>query len=650
MDEQMEENSRNIVMKTLLFGLMIMESVSAFAQTRPDIVVENFEGNGYGKWTVTGEAFGTAPARGTLPNQMPVSGFRGRGLVNSFFRGDGTTGTLTSPPFRIERKFLAFLIGGGKSEQTVMNLLLDGKRVRTSTGPNDKPGGSERLNWQAWDVQELEGKTVQIQLVDNATGGWGHISADEIIMTDENPIQEIKTAPLYGETYRPQFHFTAERKWLNDPNGLVYYGGEYHLFFQHNPQSTEWGNMTWGHAISPNLIHWKQRQHALLPDNLGTMFSGSAVVDWNNTSGFGTPDSKEKPLVAIYTAAGGTSPESKGQPFTQCIAYSNDKGRTWTKYAGNPVLKHIAGENRDPKVVWHEPSRQWIMALYLQGNEFAFFASPNLKDWTLLHKMNVPGTDECPDFFEMPIEGKPNERKWVWTAANGKYLVGSFDGKIFTPETPLQQPDFGLNFYAVQSYSDIPAKDGRRIQIAWMRGGEYPQMPFNQQMSFPCEMTLRETPDGLRVFRLPVREIKTLQGKPHRWRNVNVSAGVNPLSELKGDLWDIQAEFELNGAEEVGFTVGGETVAYSVKDKKLSALGGSAPLEPENGRVKIRILADRTSLEVFGNDGRVSLSSCFVPRVREQALGIHAVGGTAKLLSLTIYPLRSAWDIGASGR
>src|SRR5207249_4140580 len=251
------------------------------------------------------------------------------------------------------------------------------------------------------------------------------INVDDIIMTDENPTEEIKTAPLYAETYRPQFHFTAQQNWHNDPNGLVYYKGEYHLFFQHNPFGINWGNMTWGHAISRDLVHWEQIANAIEPDRLGTIFSGSAVVDWKNTAGFQT--GKEKPLEAIYTAAGDTSPESKVQPYTQCIAYSNDRGRTWTKYAGNPVLKHIVGGNRDPKVVWHEATHRWILALYLDGDKFAFFSSPDLKNWAHLHDINVPGCGECPDFFEIPVEGNKTERKWVWTAANGHYLVGTFD-------------------------------------------------------------------------------------------------------------------------------------------------------------------------------------------------------------------------------
>lgn len=629
----------------LILSIVLLACASsAHAQKRADIVFEDFEGKDYGRWTATGTAFGRGPAQGPLPGQMAVSGFHGHGLVNSFTGGDTATGTLTSPEFKIERRFVAFLIGGGMhAGSTCINLLIDGKVVRTATGPNDRAGGTERLDWKAWDVRELEGQTARIEIVDRETGGWGHINVDDITQTDESPVEEIKTSPLYGETYRPQFHFTSNKNWLNDPNGLVFFKGEYHLFFQHNPMGIEWGNMTWGHAVSTDLMHWKQLPNALTPDALGTMFSGSAVVDWHNTSGFQAAGSKTPPLVAIYTAAGGTSPESKGQPFTQCIAYSNDEGRTWTKYSGNPVVKHVAGENRDPKVVWFAPTRSWIMALYLDGSQFAFFSSPNLKEWTLLQKLDVPGTSECPDFFPLAVTGKPGVEKWVWTAANGHYLVGTFDGHKFTPETDLRQVDFGGNYYAVQSYSDIPEKDGRRIQIAWMTGGSYPQMPFNQQMSFPCTLTLHETSDGLRLFREPVAEISRLHEASHTWRSLTVSPEDNPLHGLKSELWDIQAEFEPGTATEIGLTVRGEAIVYDVQKKTLTCLGHTAPLDLEGGKLKLRILADRTTLEVYGNSGRVSLTSCFLPRPKEQELGLHIVGGKAKLLHLVVAPLRSAW-------
>src|SRR5436190_8547796 len=373
-----------------------------------------------------------------------------------------------------------------------------------------------------------------------------------------------EAASAYDEKYRPQFHFSPRKGWTNDPNGLVFYKGEYHLFFQHNPFDTKWGNMTWGHAVSTDLVHWKQLANALEPDRLGTMYSGSAVVDEYNTAGF--QKGAEKTLVCIYTAAGSSSPESEGQPFTQCIAYSNDRGKTWTKYSGNPVLRHMAGRNRDPKVVWHAPTRNWIMALFLEGNTFRFLSSPDLKTWTKLHDIVVPGCAECPDFFEMAVEGEPGVTKWVWTAANDYYLVGDFDGKRFIPEVMTSQGSFGENYYAVQTYSGLP--DGRRVQIGWMKGGQYPGMPFNQQMAFPYELKLRRLGGVLKLCSMPVREIESIQHEPKRWADLDLKPGENPLADLSGDLWDIQAEFDPGTAAEVGFELRGRTVTCKVTNPK----------------------------------------------------------------------------------
>ncbi len=445
----------------------------------------------------------------------------------------------------------------------------------------------------------------------------------------------------YNEAYRPQLHFTARKNWLNDPNGLVFYEGEYHLFFQHNPAGREFGEMAWGHAVSRDLVHWQQLPHALLPDVRGPVWSGSAVVDWDNTSGLGSPG--EPPLVALYTAAGGKSPESEGRDFTQCLAYSLDRARTWTKYAHNPVLPHITGENRDPKVVWYAPTRRWIMALYLDGDRFGLFASPDLKAWTPLQTLTLPECDECPDFFEMPVQGHPSEHRWVFTAANGRYLVGAFDGQTFTPEGGVLPTDYGANFYAVQTFSDVPRADGRRIQIAWMRGGDYPQMPFNQQMSFPCELTLHRTPDGLRLHRLPVRELAGLYGTGQQWHDLPLAPGDNPLQALSGDLWDVEAELEIGTATALRLRVRGEDVRYDVSAQTLAMLGRTAPLKLDGHRLTLRLLVDRPSLEVFGNDGQVSVTSCFLPPPDDHSLALMADGGTAKIISLTLHPMRSAW-------
>jgi len=221
--------------------------------------------------------------------------------------------------------------------------------------------------------------------------------------------RRIPRGGLYNEKYRPQFHFTPRENWTNDPNGLVYYKGEYHLFFQHNPSGINWGNMTWGHAISKDLMHWREVRDAIEPDELGTIFSGSAVVDWNNTSGLQT--GKENVLVAFYTAAGKFAKPEK--PFTQCIAYSNDRGRTWVKYKGNPVIGNMKDDdNRDPKVIWYEPAKRWIMALFLDaGDEFALLSSEDLKKWDVIQYLMLPRARECPDFFELPVDGNPRNTR-----------------------------------------------------------------------------------------------------------------------------------------------------------------------------------------------------------------------------------------------
>ena len=204
-------------------------------------------------------------AHGTLAGQMEVNGFLGRGLVNSYLKGDGTVGTLTSPEFRVERPFINFLIGGGNHPgETCLNLLIEGKTVRSSTGAD-----SEHLEWETWDVADLAGKTAQIEIIDKNTGGWGHILVDQIVQSSARKAAPPESAPLYHEWLRPQFHFTAAKNWLNDPNGLVFYKGEYHLFFQHNPSGITSGNLTWGHAVSADLLHWKQLDNAIGPDELG---------------------------------------------------------------------------------------------------------------------------------------------------------------------------------------------------------------------------------------------------------------------------------------------------------------------------------------------------------------------------------------------
>lgn len=452
-------------------------------------------------------------------------------------------------------------------------------------------------------------------------------------MTEASSASSSESA-LYQERYRPQFHFTAQRNWLNDPNGLVYFAAEYHLFFQHNPTGREWGNMHWGHAISPDLVHWTELPLALTPDEHGPVFSGSAVVDWQNSSGLG--DGIEPPLVILYTGA--------GNPEVQCLAYSRDRGRTWQRDVGNPVVPHLTPGNRDPKVICHALTERWVMVLYVREDEvdgIRFFTSPNLREWAM--HCRIDGYYECPDLFELPLEGQAGETRWVLLGADGEYQVGAFDGETFTPETPKLPGDWGANFYAAQTYSDIPAEDGRRIQIAWMRGGGYPGMPFNQQMSFPCVLTLHATEAGPRVFRWPVQEIESLRGAPFSLRDQPLPPGENPLASVSWHLVDLRLEVEPGAANALELSLNGATLRYSVADGTLTCMDRTVHLPLRNGRLQLRVLLDRTSIEVFENSGELSITSCFLPNVPEPALGITAQGGVAQILSLDAFPLRSAW-------
>jgi fructan beta-fructosidase len=443
---------------------------------------------------------------------------------------------------------------------------------------------------------------------------------------------------LYRETHRPQFHFSAQKNWINDPNGLVYYEGEYHLFFQHNPESVVWNNMTWGHAVSADLVHWTQLEHALFPDELGTIFSGSAVVDWHNTSGF--QEGGEPPLIALYTSAGAHAPDPV--PFTQSLAYSNDRGRTWTKCADNPVLGHIEGANRDPKIVWHDATGQWLMALYLDGSRYVLYGSADLRQWHHLCDLDLPGVSECPDLFELPVDGDWSNTRWVYWGASGGYLLGHFDGTTYVPETDVLHAESGPNGYAAQTWSDVPQVDGRRIQISWMRGGKYPAMPFNQQMSFPVELTLRTTSDGVRLCRTPVREIELLYGDETCRRDVLLEPG-EPVVPDAGELLEIRCDLVPDKAEAVIARIRGIDLRYDAREHRLSFLEASVRVDICAGKIPLQILVDRTSLEVFAHDGQVSMSCCFLPEAAEHALSLHALGGRAQLRGLQVRQLHSAW-------
>lgn len=683
---------------------------------RADLVVADFELADYAGWQATGTAFGPGPAQGTLPNQMVVTGFQGKGLVNTFVDGDRSVGTLTSPEFRIERKSIEFLIGGGYDPQKLrLELLIDGKAVRWATGKNRVPGGSEALAREGWSVADFQGKRAKLRIVDLATGGWGHINVDHIVQTDRKPPMTLRDvsrtlrldrrflnipikngAPMrkltlklddgttiennveladgqpdwwacievgarkgktltlkvdelasdskalasittsdevegaYREPMRGQFHFSPRRGWTNDPNGLVYFNGEYHLFFQHNPYGWGWGNMHWGHAVSTDLVHWQELPIALHPDSLGTIFSGSAVVDVNNSSSLGVKG--KPPMLLFYTYA-------NGYKFCQGLAYSLD-GRSFTKWTSNPIIQQIGGGDRDPKVFYHEPSKHWVMVLYVDHSgthSIEFLVSNNLTQWTRTSR--VDGFYECPDFFELPIRGT-NEKRWVLTAANSNYQVGTFDGRTFKAESPILTGHRGRGFYAAQTYSDTP---GRRIQIGWFQT-ETKGMPFNQSMSIPMELGLVRDTDGYRLTWTPVEELKRLRTKTIHLDPALLKPGAaNPFASIEGELFDVEMSANVSPDTVLEFELRGVNFSFDAKTHELAVEGLRVPVPRLEGKLSLRFLIDRTGFEVFGQEGRVFVPLPINLSRTQRALSLRVNRGEVECKRLEVAELRSAW-------
>lgn len=488
--------------------------------------------------------------------------------------------------------------------------------------------------------------------------------------------------PIYDNPLRPQFHFTPAANWLNDPNGMVYFEGEYHLFYQHHPESTVWGPMHWGHAVSKDLVHWEHLPIALYPDHNGTIFSGSAVVDWKDSSGFF--DGKAG-LVAIYTQTD-MIPDSDLSRQRQSIAYSKDNGRTWTAYSDNPVLSDDRfSDFRDPKVFWHQDSERWIMVL-AAGDRVCLYHSPNMKEWTFASEFGAEegshaGVWECPDLFALPVEGSAGKEKWVMIVSIGddetqpegsrtQYFIGEFDGIKFTndhtPESVLWM-DHGRDNYAGVTWSDAPEQEGARLCLGWMNNWKYanliPTAEWRGAMTIPRKLTLRERADGIRLVQEVPDEMRKLRLDGFDWRDELIVPGSNLLGGHKGDLFEISAEFELDTASEFGFKLRtsneNETiVGYNTADSQLFidrtksgiidfhkqfGCRHSSQLEPDDGRIKLQLWVDRSSVEVFADNGGLVMTDQLFPLEGSDGIEIYALGGAVWLRSLQIYPLKSAY-------
>ncbi len=466
---------------------------------------------------------------------------------------------------------------------------------------------------------------------------------------------------------------------MNDPNGLVYYEGEYHLFYQHHPGGMTWGPMHWGHAVSRDLVHWSHLPIALEPDEQGAVFSGCAVVDREDTSGlFGGGSG----LVAVFTHH--DSDPSTGNPRQrQSIAYSRDKGRSWSKYAGNPVLSEPLPDFRDPKIFWHEGSRRWVMVI-AAGDHVRFYVSTNLLEWSYTGSFGEKegshdGVWECPDLFELPVEGS-EERKWVLIVSIGdhpdcpegsrtQYFIGRFDGRTFAndelPERVLWL-DHGRDNYAGVTWSDVPVGDGRRLLIGWMSNWKYanltPTQGWRGAMTVPRELSLRRGEEGIRLFQSPARELLRLRRDGRQWRHIRLVPGQPFAPGVRGEGLDIRTVWKPNDADVMGIRLrhpgGGQTIiGYDARKQALyidrTASGAAdfhpqfacrheAALLPEGGSVEIRLLIDRCSVEAIAGEGEIAMTDLIFPEGSGMEAEWFVEGGQAELLALEAHAMASA--------
>jgi fructan beta-fructosidase len=517
--------------------------------------------------------------------------------------------------------------------------------------------------WVYFDVAPYQGKTIALEISNaDVPAGGAFTNITQVSNRNRNVTGEDRSKALqmvfasaqfpgadslYKETKRPQVHFSSRRGWINDPNGLLYYNGEYHMFYQHNPYGWAWGNMHWGHAASKDLVHWKELGEAIYPfGEKDAAFSGSAVVDAKNTSGF--RKNGIDPLIAVYTSTG------RGE----CLKLSYDNGKTFTEYEGNPILKH---NGRDPKVFWYEPGNHWVMVVWDMGrtkkmssgdeaiiNQHLIYTSPDLKSWT--YQSGVAGFFECPELFELPVEGEQGTSKWVMYDATGRYVLGDFDGKKFTVSQHLKQYDFGGGyFYASQTYNSTP--DNRRIQVGWGRGIVQTGMPFNQAMLFPTELKLKKTFDGLRLCPAPIKEIRSLHQNSQAFENRIIRSNAGLTVPVSGEAIHVVAEFEKGDATQFGLNVLGYELSYNdLMGEFTTALDARLTntnyVRPGTENFKIEAIVDKNMLEVFVNDGELYYAVPF-DADKNGKIDVFVKGrGTdrkALVKRMEVHELRSIW-------
>ncbi len=509
-------------------------------------------------------------------------------------------------------------------------------------------------------------------------------------------IEDATTGPTYLEQHRPQLHFSPPTHWMNDPNGMVFFDNEYHLFYQYYPDSTVWGPMHWGHAVSKDLAHWEHLPIGIAPDEKGYIFSGSAVVDWDNTSGFSNDG--EPPLVAIFTYHDPEGEKSGAIDFqSQAIAYSNDKGRTWTKYENNPVVPNPGIRDfRDPKVIWDSDNRQWIMVLAAQ-DQVMFYASKDLKKWNYLSQFGKNrgahgGVWECPDLFPVTIS-ETGGRKWVLLVSinpggpNGgsatQYFIGEFDGQRFrldqefgaemarqarkdTSRVAACWVDYGRDNYAGVTWSDIPQEDGRRVFMGWMSNWDYAQVVPTQlwrsAMTMPRQFHVKSTAMGPRLAQSFPQELQNIRGEKKEI-TINTSPGTTHDLGVSPQKLEIILEAATDNTGSFGFELlntKGEVyrIGYNADkqayfsdrtkagnhdfSEKFATEIHYAPKQLEGVLVTMHLILDVSSAELIADDGLTAITDIFFPTEDFTTIRFFTDEGVG-VQRLEVYPLEGIW-------
>jgi fructan beta-fructosidase len=556
------------------------------------------------------------------------------GAVGGMRRGQATQQLDNTLDIKITGKYIIFPISSSgqrgqvsnRGQRSRMSLTVEGQLVHNLDC--DFPRSKDAIDWWGWlDMSEYVGKTARIA---------SNVSP-EILGLVESSDQIRNIMPLYDEPLRPQFHMSQMRGWNNDGNGMCYYNGEYHFFWQCNPAGTQWANMYWGHAISTDMIHWTELKHALRPNGgstvnrhpsmaVGNCFSGSGNVDVLNTAGW--QQGNEKTMVLAFTDTGNG----------ESLAYSTDRGRTWKYYEGNPVIKH---SGRDPKLIWYEPGKYWVIALFDQrspyGQNISIYTSKDLKQWE--YASSIPGYFECAEILELPVDGNQANKKWVIFAADARYAIGNFDGKQFTPEHEGKYQVHWGSYYASQCFSNSP--DGRAVQIGWARI-EIPGMPFNQTFTVPTNLTLHTTDDGIRMFATPIKELDKLR-KPEPKTTINkelTAESPEVKFNVQDQLFDIVLTLRRGTATKAILRFGENEAIYDFVTQRLDEM----PLKMQDGKVTFRVLVDRPMYELIGGGGANYKTSGRKDMGKSLSIiSLTVEGGSATAESIVIYAMESVW-------